>query len=117
MLDAYHLGGWGMYPTTLFGTLAVALLARAALNANRPVGSAIWGLLVATGLSGLLGFTSGVIRTFQHIQKLPEPDQYPVTLIGVAESAHNLGLALVFGVLAALLFTLRGLRERRTFAD
>ncbi len=117
MLNAYYLGGWGMYPTTLFGTFALALLVRATLAPNRPIGSAVWAALVATGLSGVLGFTAGVIRTFQAIQRLPEPDQFPVTLLGVSESMHNLGLALVFGVLAALLFAVRGLRERRTFAD
>ncbi len=117
MLDAYQLGGWGMYPTTVFGTLAVALLVRALVRPSRPVGSAIPAALVATGISGLLGFTAGVIRTFSAIQRLPQPDQYPTTLLGVGESLHNIGLALVFGVLAALLFVARGLLQRRTFAD
>jgi hypothetical protein len=110
MSKYFEMGGWGMYPTTLFGLLLVAAgLAYAVLPERRFVP-----LLVSMGVvtfgSGLLGATMGIIRTFAFIGELPAGDQYPVTLAGISESLVNVVWAFIFLVLAMLSASVGALR-------
>lgn len=110
MADFFMAGGWGMYPTTLFGVLLVAAgIAYAALPERRFVP-----LLVSLGVvvfgSGVLGTVTGFITTFQYIQKVPEAQQRAITLVGVSESLNNLVLAFVFIVLSTLIASVGALR-------
>lgn len=107
-------GGWGMYPTSLFGAL---LLGAAVLYAVRPDRRFV-PLLVSLGVvaiaSGVLGFSVGVITTFRYVAGIPAAQQHPVTLIGFAESANNIVIALVAIVLSGLIAAIGGLRIART---
>ncbi|HCF62651.1 MAG TPA: hypothetical protein DFS52_32265 [Myxococcales bacterium] len=110
MSDFYLMGGWGMYPTTLFGALLVAAgIAYALLPERRFVP-----LLVSMGVvvfgSGVLGTVTGFINTFRHVQQLPEAQQRAITLLGVSESLNNLVLAFIFIVLATLIASVGALR-------
>ncbi len=102
MLDAFRLGGFGMYPTTLFGLALVATAIGYARSPERAKLSLVRGLAALTALSGVLGFTSGVIKTFTCAGRADPPDLWKFVVIGTGESACNLGLALVVLVMTSL---------------
>jgi hypothetical protein len=108
--EFFEAGGWGMYPTTLFGILLLgAGVAYAALPERRFVP-----LLVSLGVvvfgSGCLGCVTGFVSTFRYIQQVPEAKQSMTTLLGVSESLNNLVLAFIFIVLSTLIASVGALR-------
>jgi hypothetical protein len=117
MLEAYHLGGWGMYPTTLMGIL---LLIGAVYYARKPEKRylpVVVSLSVLTFLSGTLGFVTGVIKSIQSATNGTfEGNPQDITLEGVGESLNNVGLALVLLVLATILVTVGTLKASRKTA-
>lgn len=113
MLEGFRLGGWAMFPTLVFGLL---LLGAAVRYAVRP--EARWvplqiALGVLTLTSGLLGFVTGVITTTRHLPELPTERVGLIGAIGVGESLHNLGLAFLLMMLAALLASVGAARLTR----
>jgi hypothetical protein len=110
MLDAFHLGGWGMYPTTILGIAFLLTVGRSFGDRNRDqqrVGAA----LVLAGsvlVSGFLGLTTGIMRTLRVATESELPD-LAVVCIGTAEALNNIVLALLFlvigGILAAFLMS------------
>ncbi len=103
MLTFFREGGIGMYPTLAFGLLLQAVAAAYALRPERKLLMLAGALGVADFLLGVLGTILGGVATFLYVSKLPPEQQFPTTLIGLAESLHNLALALGMIVLAALL--------------
>lgn len=63
--------------------------------------------------TGLLGFVSGVIVTTQHLHELPAERVALIGAVGLGESLHNVGLALVLMMLAGLLTSVGALRLTR----
>jgi hypothetical protein len=113
MLDILRSGGWGMYPTLVFGLL---LLAASVRYAQRP--EARWvplqlALGILTLTSGMLGFVTGVITTTNHLSELPNERVGLIGAIGVGESLHNVGLALALMMLAAMLASVGAMRLTR----
>lgn len=109
MGEAFRIGGWGMYPTTLVGLI---LLATAALYARQPTMRrlrVIANLRLLTLLTGSLGFVAGVIRSFTHAPE-ETSDVVRLAIIGVGESLANIGLALGMLVIATILTTLGAAR-------
>lgn len=110
MSNFFEAGGWGMYPTTLFGVLLIAVgIAYAAMPERRFVP-----LLVSMGVvvfgAGVLGCVTGFITTFRYIQKVPAADQHTITLLGISESLNNVVLAFIFIVLSTLIASIGALR-------
>jgi hypothetical protein len=103
-------GGYGMYPTTVFGALLVAAGIAYALFPERRFVPLLISLGVAVFGSGALGTVAGFITTFQAIQKLPADSQHAVTLMGISESLNNAAWAFVFIVLATLIASAGALR-------
>jgi heme exporter protein D len=108
--DFFAAGGWGMYPTTVFGFL---LIAAAALHAFRPAErtlrlSAVLGAV--TLAAGWLGAAVGVCVSARYLEKVPKPDQLGIFALGIEESLHNVVLALILFVVAGLLVALGVLR-------
>ncbi|HEY5925739.1 MAG TPA: hypothetical protein VIV11_28830 [Kofleriaceae bacterium] len=99
MQNAYHLGGWGMYPTTIFGFVLLAFAVQYARNPERRRLLVLRHLNVLVAMSGLLGFTAGCINTFTHV----EGDKTFVAIIGVGESLVNVGLSLCMLILARMI--------------
>lgn len=99
--EAFHMGGWGMYPTLLFGLLMIGV---AFWYAARPARRLV-PLLVSCGLmtfvSGCLGFFTGVIKSLTAIGQVP-PDTRYISLIGIAESLTNMVFAFALIMLAML---------------
>ncbi|MBK9001107.1 MAG: hypothetical protein IPM35_35745 [Myxococcales bacterium] len=110
MLDHFRQGGWGMYPTAVFGVLLLLIAARYAV---RP--EARWlplqiALGVLTLLTGSFGFVVGLIVTTAHLHEVPQGQVPLIGAIGFGESLHNVALALVLLVLAALCTSFGALR-------
>jgi hypothetical protein len=100
MLDAFRLGGWGMYPTTIIGLVLIGTGLRQALRPEARRLAVIRGLSLLVMLSGSLGFVTGVIKTFTNLGGLDLREAPVVALIGVGESLTNIGLALVILIVA-----------------
>lgn len=102
-MDAFRLGGWGMYPTLVFGLIFVVgaiQYARRPEPHHRPL---VISLGVLTLIVGSLGFVTGLIATMAHTEPPNEPR---VALVGLGESLHNVSLALmllVVGTIAAVI--------------
>lgn len=97
-------GGWGMYPTTLFGFLLVASGVLVVLRPERRYVPLVLTLGALTASSGVLGFATGLVATFRYLPRVPEVDQrFTIAALGCAESLHNLVLALILVTLTALL--------------
>ena len=110
MLTAFKAGGFGMFPTLAFGILLLAVGIAYALDPARTLVSLFSILGIVEFLSGTLGAVMGVVTTFLYVAKLPEPQQYATTLVGLAESLHNVALAFVFIILATLVLAAGALR-------
>jgi hypothetical protein len=103
----FREGGWGMWPTLVFGLFMVAVSLRYAMRPERR----LLPLLVSSGLltlvAGALGFTRGLIMTSTHMGEVADKS---IWLIGFGESLQDVGLALALlacGLLAILLGALR----------
>lgn len=102
-----------MYPTTIMGLI---LLLAAVLYAARPDRRRVLVVIslgVMTFLSGCLGFVTGAIKTLAVATsgQIPEPVG-TIVAAGLGESLHNIGLALVLLVLAAIPTTIGAHRSR-----
>jgi len=113
MLDGFRLGGWGMFPTLVFGVLLLGAAVRYAVKPEARWVPLQLALAVLTFTTGLLGCVSGIIVTTQHLSELPAERVGLIGAIGVGESLHNVGLALVLMMLAGLLTSVGALRLTR----
>jgi hypothetical protein len=117
MLDAFRLGGWGMYPTLIAG---LVLMLNAILYARNPeVGRLrmlrFLGMLVV--LTSSLGFVSGVIKTCTHVTPELGPELGMTVVIGVGESLTNIGAGLVWLIMATIVATFGASRARAAGAE
>jgi hypothetical protein len=110
MLKAFQDGGLGMYPTLAFGLLLLAVGVAYALKPERKLVTLFTILGIVDFLSGALGTVMGVVATFLFVSKVPAEQQYSTTLLGLAESLHNLSLALILVVLSTLVLAAGFLR-------
>lgn len=113
MGEAFHLGGWGMYPTTVAGLALVAVAIRYALAPDARRRQFVRALATLTALTGALGFTAGCIKTFLTAGNLAPTEAVPTVFVGVGESAHDLGLMLCMLVLAAICVAIGAFRTNQ----
>jgi hypothetical protein len=109
-------GGWGMYPTSIFGFLLIASAVLLVLRPERRFVALVVSLGVVTLGAGVLGTLVGIVNTFRYVTTLPAADQLKVTTLGAAESLNNLVLAIMLVVLASILAAVAALRATRTSA-
>jgi hypothetical protein len=92
-----------MYPTSLFGLLLVGVAIRYALKPE----SRFIPLQITLGLltlfAGTLGFVTGLIASFNHLDQVHGDEARWIPFVGTAESLHNVALALVLVIVAVLL--------------
>jgi hypothetical protein len=100
----YENGGWGMYPTTLFGFLLVAAGVLLLLRPERRYVPLVSGLGLMTLASGVLGCAVGFINTFRYVGGIPREEQLEIAAVGMAESLNN--------VVLVTIGALRNLRSR-----
>ncbi len=110
MIEMFREGGVAvMVPTLLVGLALVAVCVRYAARPLARLVPLMLALGITTLASGSLGFVLGVIQSFKYIGNVGPGERY-VALLGVAESLHNLSLALGCVVTAGLLTTIGTLR-------
>src|SRR5262249_17743641 len=96
-------GGWGMYPTALFGFIFVA---SGFVYLFRPEGRfapIVVGAEVLTVGADLLSTSVSIVKTFRYLPEVPQAEQLQIAALGCAESLNNLVLALILTLLTTLL--------------
>ena len=106
----FEAGGWGMYPTLVFGFLLLAAVTLHAIRRDPRHARVAGTLALVTVAAGLLGTATGVCRTCRYIYELPQAEQLRTLAAGCEESLHNLVLALILVVLAGIIHALATLR-------
>jgi hypothetical protein len=112
MGEAFHLGGWGMYPTLLFGVLLLAASVRYAVKPERRFIPLQISLGILTLAAGSLGFVTGLIKSTLALSEV-KPDDRWIWVLGMGEALHCVALALTLVVLAALAAAVGTLRFTR----
>jgi hypothetical protein len=116
MREAFHLGGWGMWPTLVCGIIFIAASIRYALRPEerwRPL-LGVLGLL--TFIVGVLGFVTGVIHSIQYMEQV-KPDERFLVIIGFGESLYNVSLSLVLIVLGGIAMSIGAWRNARAASE
>jgi hypothetical protein len=113
----YESGGWGMYPTTLFGFVLVLM---ACLYALRPEPRFV-PVVVTTGAItiafGVLGMATGLMHVFRYVQYVSAEDAVKVAALGCAEAVVNVVFAMLIVILAGFAMLVGDVRRaRRTSA-
>jgi hypothetical protein len=107
----FESGGYGMYPTALFGFVLVLL---ACLYAFRPEARFL-PVVVAMGFMtmawGLMGMVTGLMHVFRYVQYVGPDDAVKVAALGCAEAVVNVLFAVMLVIFAGLA-TLVGLSRR-----
>jgi hypothetical protein len=93
MSEAFRLGGWGMWPTLVFGVLMLAIAILYTVRADQRLSSLLRTTGWMTFISGCLGFVTGLIRSCLYISDVAADDRYLV-VIGFGESLVNIAWAL-----------------------
>ena len=111
MREMFHTGGFGMYPTAIFGLILIAVAIRYAIKPESRFVPLQITLGLLTLFSGALGFTTGIIASFSAMGGVPgDGSSKWIPFIGAAESLYNIALALaliIVGVIAASVGTAR----------
>lgn len=115
MGEAFRLGGWGMYPTTIAGLVLIVTALRYAFAPDAARALVLRRLSILVFLTGCLGTVVGVMKTFLHATELPSAELGGVIVTGVGESLHNLALSLCMLVVGAICATVGA--ARRTAKD
>jgi hypothetical protein len=93
MLNAFREGGWGMYPTFVFGLIALGTALRFAFRGDARLQGFIESMTRAIFYSGLLGFVTGMIMVARYIEGHPDMDALRILVEGAGEAVNNLALA------------------------
>lgn len=96
----FEEGGFGMYPTLIFGFM---LMASAVLSIRHPERKWLTFVMAAlTTAAGVLGTSMGLINTMKAAAKQAPDQQFIIFSVGTAESLNNMVLAMILVVLALL---------------
>ena len=105
-------GGFTMVPILLMGFGLTGVCGLEALRPSARLRGVAISLSGAMAAAGGLGFVMAAITTLRASLELPDEVRLKILLAGLAESANNLVLALVFLVLAGCLLAVGALRGR-----
>lgn len=110
----FEEGGWGMYPTLIFGFALVAAAVLSVFQAERRWLTFIFGAL--TFCAGVLGTSMGLINTMRYVAKTTPAEMVPIGATGIAESLNNLVLANILIVIALLVSAVAALKHSKPAA-
>jgi hypothetical protein len=103
MSKIFQEGGWMMYPIFALGLAAAGAAARFALRGEHQLLAFIRSLTAALLLSGLFGFTMGMMKALHASQRTNDPaGTARIVLTGAAEAASMPASALMFAVITLL---------------
>jgi hypothetical protein len=94
MGEAFRLGGWGMYPTTIVGLVVMFTALMYARDPDRRRYAVVKTLSILVLLTSVLGFIVGTMRSFLGTADVPSAEAPHYALVGVGESLHNVALGL-----------------------
>jgi len=94
MGEAFHLGGWGMYPTTIVGLVVIFTAFLYARDPDRRRYAIVKTLSILVLLTSVLGFIVGTMKSFLATMDIPSAEASHYALVGVGESLHNVALGL-----------------------
>src|SRR3954464_7421001 len=89
MNDLFHMGGWGVYPTTTFGLITIAAALGYAIRAERHRLAVVRALSVVTLLSGVLGCVMGCIKSYTACGNADPKDVATYVVLGTGESLSS----------------------------
>jgi len=94
MLEVLREGGWGMYPTLVFGLVALGAALRFAVRADPRLRGFIDSLARAVIFFAVTGFVTGLISTAGYVEAhdLRGGEALMTLMAGAKESLHNLAL-------------------------
>ncbi len=94
MMELLREGGWGMYPTMVFGLVAVGAALRFAIRADPRLRGFVESMARAVTFFAVTGFVTGIISTASYVEAhdLRGWDALMTVLEGTKESLHNLAL-------------------------
>ncbi len=101
MAEAFREGGWGMFPTLIFGLVLLGVAVRYFVDPSKRLVPLLYSLGILTMAAGALGFVTGFIKSVGAVAK-DGATQPVLALLGAGEAANCIGLALVLIVLAAM---------------
>ena len=107
----FEAGGFGMYPTMLFGFLFLAATALHALRGDPRHQRMSLALGAITFASGLLGTTIGICNSVHYLDRVPREEQFHVFVMGCEESLHNLVLALLVVIIGGIIAAASAMRR------
>lgn len=110
----FTAGGFGMYPTLVFGFLLLAAIGLHALRREARYERIVFAFAILTVASGVLGTAIGVCNTARFLEKVAAAEQLQVFALGIEESLHNLVLAMIIVILAGLVYIASSFRQRMT---
>lgn len=110
MIEAFHEGGWPMFPILILGVLLVIAAVRYCMTPEARNLQVVRSMASVTLLFGLLGTLLGMIHCLGAIHQLPHEMVVKITLLGLGESVNNLALALLLMVFAGLFTAVGALR-------
>ena len=105
-----------MYPTQLFGTLALALAVRHAVSPKSQLMPLIVGSTTASLFAGCLGLITGLMATVRYIEQAPEPKNI-IFLYGLGESLNNVALATFIAMLVSMAAAVGSFRAKLATAS
>jgi len=108
----FAAGGWGMYPTTVFGFLLLAAIGLHALRPEPRYERVITALMIIVITGGMLGTATGICNTVHYLDQVPADKQLITFANGTEESLHNLVLAGIIIVIANLIAAVIAFRNR-----
>jgi hypothetical protein len=115
MGEFFSAGGFGMYPTLLFGFLLVVCSIVFLFRPEPRYLASLVGLGATTGAAGLLGFCSGMMNTLRYALTVPPEEQFQVVALGSKESLHVVMLGLILLVVAGLFASIGAVRAMGLF--
>jgi hypothetical protein len=114
MGEAFHHGGWGMYPTLIAGVVLVAAAIRYARTPDRGRGELVKHLSRLTFLVGALGTVTGTIKSFMSME-----DTTPINyaLVGFGESLHCVAFGMCMMIIAGIISAVGKAKLKTAGAD
>ena len=109
----FEAGGFGMYPTLVFGFALLATTTLFALRGDERYRRAALAFGTITFTSGVLGTCVGICKSVHYIVTLPPQEQFATLAMGCEESLHNLVLAAIIVIFAAMIAAANAFRRAR----
>jgi hypothetical protein len=108
----FEAGGWGMYPTLLFGFALLAVTGMSVFRREARYERAAQVLSGTTFYSGLLGTCVGLSNSVHYMKTVPPEKQLEMLALGAEESLHVVILGLILVTLAGLIRAVATFRMR-----